>query len=754
MQNFNDFEKDIESMDDGEIVAMSKSYAGLWNQDQQKTIEEAIDMRKFCYLDGGQWDDGIANSRRIRGKLSLENNMLRRLIRKMVADYKQSPGDALVTPTNTTENSIDVKIIQDILRNVAYESNAHQQYGFAYLDLLVSAFCAVEIVCTKENRNSYNNVLRIVGVKDVLTCGWDPKAPDFFKVEGDFCYIDFEMSKRKIGQIYDVDVSTLVGVDAKNISNSSQDKENILLRKLYVKDFKSTIVYEMENGEKILKDDFEIKVDLIKKDNAFKKEKYEKEKEKLSKLNIDVSNLPEPDYEQEPEIKKKHKEVDWDIWLLICSGNACLKRTKLPIKKLPLYYCAAETVIVDGKEYPQSYAVDAKTPQKLMNYYVSEMADGVNRNPGVRIIADDQTIAQYPTEWQTPGAQLTLRYNSGLNPGGAPKSPPQLINPTAIDQSLLQGYLQAQQDISNVIGANSNAEEGPATSGIDFLYRQLSMNSIAGVFPDALNQLIAEVNKGLLEWLPYVYDTERPIRLRDKYGKVSQIIVNQDAGDVDENTGKKIIQNSLKNIGEFSVEINGGPSFAAQRFAGLTFLKDVMQSNPAQLQPIMLDKAIEEAPFGFSQEISQRLITSGFINPKVLPEDERPKAEPQKPPLEEKLFKLEVIKSIAELFMKAKEMKQKDLEVKLKGLDQLLDFKGQKRKADAEERKSEAENFRSAMDSVTDIIADETKNLETMGELASMQNEIDKSTFDQIMTMLQDVVGAQEEIATEILENT
>lgn len=727
----------LEELSDDEIARYSSHCAGEWQNSYQTAIEIAKKSRAFTYKDGGQWDVGVKAERVNRGLMAVEYNMIRQYIRNMVAEYKQNNPSATVIPTSDKIPSMPVEKLTGLMHHIDYESNSKYVNGCAYHDQLVSAWGGIEIVSMRESPTNFNQVLRKVAVQDVLECGWDVNAKSQCKIDGDWAFRDFSMSKAQLRRDHpDLDFNNLQSVSNTDASISANSSSQILLRRFYAKNYYTVTVYKLDTGEEIKESDYEKKIEQIALDNINNKQKYENEVAELEKKGLPRDYIPEFEPEEIPEIVSKFKDSDWDVWLFICTANTCIQRIKLPIKYIPLVFVPGEMAVMDGREQPQPYAIDAFTPQKALNYYISDILDSVNRAYGTRAIANDQSIEQYLDDWLRPKAINVLRYQTGTN--GQRVDAPTITSSPSCDPNLLSLVQQSIEAIQTILGRNTaDVNNQPkASSGKEYLYRMLSMNTVGGIYPDNLNMAIAEVDKVILEWIPYVYDTERTIKIRNKAGQIEYMTINQTTGD--HNEGNFTKENDMSNIKDYSVEVYGGPSFAAQKLAGMEFMIDIMDINPQKYAPLILDKVVEQAPFGFSQEIVQRLIKGGAIDPEVLPPNEQPKQ--KGPSAEQKVMememKLKVMKQYADFMIAEADTKQKLIDSKIKLVESMEKLKSEKAKANAEQDKA-------AMETMDTLVKAEAENVTALAAISQASSVADNAVIETAGSLVSQVIEQQ-----------
>jgi len=715
----------IDFRKDEDVLRYAKECVNIWSDFIQDVADDACVMRKFLYKDGGQWDSESAEDRTNRGKTCLSVNVIRPVIRKIISEQLANDAQVVTVPANAKIPTKVIKAKTGLFRDICYKSNTSMVYATCYRNMIDTSFGAYYVTTDDESPYSFNQVLRYEPINDSLMSIFDPYAKTMHKTDGNFSGFYSAIGCREYYERYgedDIDPSTQSYPVQNGEIFDGFNKGNVIVLNFYAREYKRINIVRLDDGSEMSETVFnDIKEQLTAKN--------EEAKEIWLAAGNDESEFDEPYHI--PAVAKRKRSIECKIWYFLLCKDKVLERIPLPLKeRLPVVYIPAEEAIIDGKKLPVLFANDAKAPQQLANYCASEMLDSINRSIGARVIAHNESVEEYLDEWARPRETNLMRY---VTPESNPNAePPKLVVAPSIDQGVLALYQQSMNDIKSVMGRfNENmGDQSNAVSGVAILNRQMSGDMSVGVLPHNLNSGIAEGAKIIFEWMPYVYDTERDVIVRGKDNKAEYMTINQVMG-VDE-FGNDIMQTQIGTPGEFTIEVSGGMSFAAQRLAGMQFLAD-MAGDDQNLKSISYDLLVEESPFSWANELVRRMRESGYINQEVLADENGEQVKKKEPSMMEKMAKAQMIMQFKELLYKEEEMKMKKLEGKLKIIKEMVDIKGRvdSKKADIliQSQKNLADNVASLAE--LEKTAAETGS-DSAAEAASAIENIINEEFDRL----------------------
>jgi hypothetical protein len=657
---------DYKNQTDAQIIREALENNSDFFKYNLNNIQVAISMRNFLYVDGGQWVSADVADRKLRAKTCETLNVTEPIIRKLISEERASDPQCIVIPMDENIPTKLIKLKTGLHESIVYESNAKMVFSKCYADMIEAGYGQINVVTRPETPTSFNMVQRYEAPEDVLYSYWDATDPHPNKINGDYAGNYFFMAKKTAMMTYDVD--RIESIELPNYWGTNfytmLRKDVIVLLRHYRRCYGTITMVKLEGGAempyKIYREvEKEIKLNYEKQLAEYRIVVYQKRQEMEEKgfseeqINLALTRIPEPEMPEIPRILKKKKFTDYFIEQLILSADKVLKREILPIKSIPQLYAGGNDKKFLGITITQPYAANAVTPQRLINYITSEQIDNIGRSFGLRVIAHEDSIEGKEGEYKRPSISNLLTYKGTETDGIVP---PKFEYISGVDMNLMAVLEEQQQNIKAVLGRyNENLGQESNAYGYEaILARQLNGDIGSGIYPENLSNVIAEAAKIQFEWMPFTYDTQRGILVKDSEGETKFVTINRPTGEEDE-YGNLVLENDMRK-GSFTIEVHGGLSFQTQRLAGMQFLKEIMQGDDT-LKHDLMDIYIGLSPFPFKNEAIRRLKDTGYINPEVVAEEEgKPAPKPKPNPLEE-LAKLKIMGEIKQL--QAQEFKSK-----------------------------------------------------------------------------------------------
>jgi hypothetical protein len=167
--------------------------------------------------------------------------------------------------------------------------------------------------------------------------------------------------------------------------------------------------------------------------------------------------------------------------------------------------------------------------------------------------------------------------------------------------------MTASDDIKSTTGIYdaSMGAQSNETSGRAILARQAQGDGATFNYHDNLARAIKQVGRIVVDLIPYVYDTERQVRILGQDQKEKIITVNQAMPDG--TTNNDIL------TGKYDVQIDVGPgNLATTRMETADALTNILQSAP-QLSQVLLPRLVKILDMPDSDEIAEEI--NGVMNP-------------------------------------------------------------------------------------------------------------------------------------------
>lgn len=743
----------VESEDwktDGSAIRKIQEQQNSWYNGFAQNIIYCNYIRNFLYSQNGQWLVTELNDRRLTGRSTQQNNVISPIIRKIVSEQYENDPQPILTPRNSKIPTKLVNLNIGFVENIAYESNTKQIYSRAYHDQLMGwgGFALVE---QQESNTSANKVLRYVEPEHgIFGWYWDLGAKHPCKIDGDFAG-RFEIWSKEMAELTYPDAGKIKSISPPAYAMydllQPLPKDKIVLGRHFVKKYGHVKMVKLEDGAEMPESIYK----SVKRDITLQYEKdLEAYNEKIKEVETygevqgyseeqiqkAIANLAEPQLPEMPEAVERNKFVDWIICEIVYSQDKILETKVLPIKVIPQFYVKGDSKQLNGYEVIQPYAANAVTPQRLMNYVISNVIDNIGRSFGTRVVAHEDAIRpQDMSKYMRPGIDNLLLYKTPQNFAGNPM--PVFTSQSTFDPNELSAYQQCQQDIKAVLGRyQENLGEGSNAYGVDaIMQRQMNGDLSIGIYSGNLHFAISEGTKVLLEWKKYVYSQERTVVIRGKGGEISYAVINKPTGETDE-AGNLMLENDMRQ-GEFSVEVNGGLSFAAQKYAGMKFLGEMMGQDET-LKHDLIDIYIDYSPFAFKNEVNRRLKETGYVNPAVVAQEEGKEPPKAKPNPMEMLAKAKMIEEI-----KTFKLQNKKLELDM--AKTIFDARVKLKEAEYKAVGKIAEEQAKAIESENDLLSHEIDSYAAIEKAyAEQQDSMAKASERMLMQMMKNEMATIE----------
>lgn len=495
----------------------------------------AEDDNRFANADNkdlGQWDDAAKKARKKRPVLQW--NRIPVYVQQVVNDGRQnkpsikiSPGDGGIAET--------AEYFQSRIRHIEYECNVDTAKDTAR-DQQVTSGRGFVRVSTEWVPGQMRQRICIDRIENQFSVVFDPAAVKYDRSDADWAFIISQISKdahkRKYG------------------------KESLVNRL----DFADAIklapdwIGVGENGE------------MVQIAEYFVKEYHDEEVLEINGLPVWRKDLTKEQYaSMERFITARRKDQCATVWQYVINGAEVLSKTEWIGSTIPIVPFWGREAVVDGKRRTFSLVRNARDPQKLLNLYVSNIAEIIGQMPKSPYMVPIGGIpAASERDWEnvnnTPRAWMYYEaYDTSQRPIPAPTrilaEPPIQALSIGVNQSI--DAIKAAMGIYDAaLGARSNENSGLA------IERRKKQSSITNYhFPDneaRSNKYLGEI---LIELIPLIDQpgTVNPIRTED--GDTHLVPIGQEHQDW--KTGQKVCHD-LKS-GQYGVTVSQGPSYDSAR---------------------------------------------------------------------------------------------------------------------------------------------------------------------------------------------
>ena len=193
-----------------------------------------------------------------------------------------------------------------------------------------------------------------------------------------------------------------------------------------------------------------------------------------------------------------------------------------PITNYPIIPACNEHT---GTPYPAGDVRHAKSPQRMLNRTEALIIAHTNATTNFKLVVEDGAVDPGELQkWNIPNAVIRA------NPGALREGKIREFTPPAVSSQLFSEKQRYEMDIEQVFGAykymQGLAAAAPGTVGeAQIVEEAVSRKQNWKVLP--IYDMLTRAGKIAIQWLPWVYNQERILRLVDDYGQFSEVVINQ-----------------------------------------------------------------------------------------------------------------------------------------------------------------------------------------------------------------------------------
>jgi hypothetical protein len=539
----------------------------LVNDSDSTNRAEALQDVKFAA--GDQWPVEIQNSRNLESRPCLTINKIDAYIRQVTNQQRMQRPRIKVHPVNNLADYKIAQVIEGITRHIEINSNADTAYdtAFDYAVRMGWGYWRVNTRYTRED--SFDQEIYIDTIDNPFTVYFDPNSvlPDGSDAER--CLITTVMDKKIFRENYP-------GADdgANFQQRSTGDdtaawitKEDIRVAEYFWIERERAKLYLLSDGTSGFADS----------ENFFAR--------------VEASGLTVID-----ERNSFRKAVKW----IKCTAMEVLEEKTMAGKYIPVVPCYGAQVIVDDKRKKYGLVRFAKDPQRMYNFWRTSMTESVALAPKAKWLLAEGQDEGHENEWAMANIKSTpvLRYKQ-KDIEGQPAPTPTRLQPEPPPTGIMEAAGAISADLQMVLGIlDPNQLPSGNISGKALQGQQNQVDLSNYHFYDNMTRSIRHTGKIILDLIPYIYDTQRVMRIIGSDGQPDMTTINE----------KNEIGEVLNDVtvGEYDVVMDTGPGFQSKRQQAVESMMPLLTGN-AELFNIAGDLVFRNMDFPGADVIADRL---------------------------------------------------------------------------------------------------------------------------------------------------
>jgi hypothetical protein len=612
-----------ETSDKDDLLSQGKrAFQRCQDAESENRLTALSDIR-FSQL-GEQWPDAIRKQREMEGRPCLTINKLKAFIRQVVNDARQNKPSIKVHPVDDFADPKTAEIINGLIRNIEYTSNADVAYDTAVEASVSGGFGYWRITLDYAYDDSFDLDLKIERVANQFSVYGDPASTCADSSDWNVAFVVNRMTKDDFKRQYKGKKNTDgepacvdFDSDAWTYDDNWLDDDFVMVGEWWQREEVERVIMKATDGRVFYKDEIEADEDL--------------------QLLIEIGQLQ---FETGPDGQPLSRTVrSYKVTQTIMSGADVLEVNDWPGRYIPLVPVYGDEIIVEGKRYFRSLINPAVDAQQMFNFWRSASTEMVALAPKVPWIGRKGAFESDNDRWQT--ANTTSHAYLEYDGPEAPVRQPLDVGPAA---GALQEALNASDDMKAItglydasLGARSNE-----TSGKAIMARQREGDVATFHFIDNLSRAIRHTGCILIDLIPKVYNTARVVRVIGEDGSQETKAINQPAPVIDPQTGQPQMQPVMGpdgqpmqgpdgnpvmeavmamhdlTVGKYDLIVSSGPSFTSRREEAAFQMTELVRAFP-QVAPVILDVMAKNFDWPGADEIAERLAAMNSQNQQQIP---------------------------------------------------------------------------------------------------------------------------------------
>jgi hypothetical protein len=546
-------------------------------QAESENRSEALDDLRFARL-SEQWPESVRKQRELEGRPCLTINRLPSFIRQVVNDARQNKPSIKVKPVDDKADPETAEVINGLLRNIEYISNADVAYDTAVEYAVSCGIGYLRVDIDYAHDDTFDMDVRILRVPNPFSVYGDPMSEAADSSDWNTAFIVDRMTKDAFRQKYkgaeEVDWE---GAGYGSLPAPWADGEAIQIAEWWTREEVARKIVQLSDG------------------SILDADQYSKAKDYFDLLGITV--------------RGDRETKSWKVKQRVITGAEVLEENDWPGIYIPIVPVYGDDINVEGKRYWRSLIRDSKDAQRMFNYWRTTSTELVALAPRVPFIGPRGAFATDGAKWATINttSHPYVEYDGPTPPQRQPLD-------TGGAAGAMSEALAASDDMKAIMGIfdPSLGQRSNETSGIAINARKMQSSLTNFHFLDNMTRAIRHLGRVVVDLIPHVYSGPRILRVLGEDGSVSKVPVNQPLTvgaespqeELDE-TQQAVSRIYDLSVGRYDVVVEAGPSFATRREEIAAQMSELLRAYPPAA-PLIGDLLVKSLDWPDAEEIAAR----------------------------------------------------------------------------------------------------------------------------------------------------
>ncbi len=543
---------DTVDADDKDIITEAKERFKLSQDAFEDNRQLAIDDLRFSRL-AEQWPEAVRQQREEKNRPCLTINKLPAIIRQVVNDARQNKPSIKTRPVDSKGDPETSEIINGLIRNIEYTSNASAAYDTA-VDFATSAgFGYIRVDVDYAHEDSFDEDICIERVANPFSVYPDHNATEEDSRNWNYCFIVDRMSKEDFKEKYKGE--DVVDWEAMGTDKQWMDEDSVQIAEYWTREEVEREIYLMSDGV------------------VLDKQTYLEMHQEYTAVGVAPVN--------------QRMSRGFRVMKYIMSGAEVLEKMEWKGSYIPIVPVYGEEINVEGERFFRSLIRDAKDAQRNFNYWRTASTELVALAPKAPYVGKKGAFNTDLKKWTRSNVEnfAFIEYDGDVAPQRQPFA--------GVPAGALQESMNANDDIKSTTGIfdASMGARGNETSGKAILARQREGDTSTFHIQDNLTRAIKHCGRIILDLLPHYYPKGRIIRILGEDDKEPKNVQLDDIHDL--------------TIGKYDIVMDVGPSYTTKRQESAEQMMELIRVQPQAAQ-IMGDLLASNLDWPGADDIAKR----------------------------------------------------------------------------------------------------------------------------------------------------
>lgn len=537
---------------------------------------EALDDIRFARMEE-QWPDAIRQQRQREGRPCLTINKLTAFTRQVINDARQNKPSIKVHPVDSAADPATAEMINGLIRNIEYTSNADVAYDTAAECAVTGGVGYFRIGIDYAHDDTFDLDILIQRIANPFSVYGDPHSTAADSSDWNVCFVTEMVKKADFERRYPGATKANWEAGYGDLQSPWVDGDDVMLAEWWRREEVERPIVLLSAPAQ-MPDGSELRI--------LDREFYAANKPLFDGLGLSVA--------------AERVTRSWKVTQTLMTGAEVLEQTDWAGKYIPIIPVYGDEVNVEGKRYFRSLIRSAKDAQRMFNYWRTTSTELVALAPKAPFIGPKGAFKSDAQKWASANVQSHAYIEYDVVNGGAP---PQRQPFAGVPAGALQEALNASDDMKAILGLYdaSLGARSNETSGKAIMARQREGDVATFHFVDNLTRAIRHGGRVLLDLIPHVYTGQRIVRILGQDKKPQNVPLGQPM-QLPDGTAKVF---DLA-VGKYDLTVEAGPSFTSQREEMVTTLTQLIQAYPPAA-PVVGDILVRNMDIQGAEEISERL---------------------------------------------------------------------------------------------------------------------------------------------------